>query len=230
MSNEHGLRLQITWDASLVNSYQRGNLDDFFHAQSGDPGRDVDAGSSAFFNAQLLLFKESSNGWRIGAGAGYYLPADHALWGTKVAFGGGTELVLKPGIVTIPLAVRAPLSDHRNLFLIVEPALALSWVDGYLDSGRTGSQRVSLYSTPKYGMAAGFQALGGLEAVLFDHLAASIKGGVRSVKPKVLTDTGYFGSSSSSVGDDMYQVKIKGEDLVADLSGTFVEWGLSLIL
>ncbi len=41
--------LQLAFSMSMMNSYARGNLDDFFHSISGDATRDVTAGSAAYF-------------------------------------------------------------------------------------------------------------------------------------------------------------------------------------
>lgn len=205
----------MQFEASAFNSYARGNLDDWFQSMIGDTSRDVDAGSSSFFNLQIAwLASTPGSSFAFGAGFGLMLPSDHALWGTKLSFGGRDELVLKPTVLTIPFIFRSELQDS-HMALTLEPAMAFGWVTGSLD--RSSGSDLEFVMAP----GIGFVGAGGIEYRFSKGLSASMKVGYRLLKAALVID-----DATSSTGQS--QMTVNGENVSADLSGAFGTFGIAL--
>jgi hypothetical protein len=211
--DETKVSFSLAFNASLTNSYTRGNLDTWFGERTNDPTRLVDQGSPAFFLLEAELIWSNSNAiLSYGAGLGFVIPPSHSLWGTEVIFGGGHELVLNPVIISIYMPIKCSIGESKDLFLTFDPALLMGWVTGTY----TGSTTMNFSPSPGFG----FGAAVGLQYFLSSFIEFSLKGGFRLLKTNLayassLSTTGYKQPNTDS-----------GDPVKADLSGVYVVYGI----
>ncbi|MBN1938097.1 MAG: GyrI-like domain-containing protein [Candidatus Aminicenantes bacterium] len=125
---------EIGAHASLMNSYTRGGLDDWWAVRTGDSSRAVDAGSPSYFAGSFSLFFGSVGPFKFGVGAEMNIPADHSLWGTQTYYGGRREVVLSPWIVAAHAHFRIDLGGGIPLSLTVTPSVLLVGTRGHYQS------------------------------------------------------------------------------------------------
>lgn len=217
-SGKTNIQFEIGFNASLMNSYARGNLDTWFSERTGDPDRLVDRGSASFFELEATIFFASrDDAFQVGSGLGFILPKERSLWGTMTYFGGRQELALKPTIVSFNLPFRFQLGDASNLYMNLTPALLLGWVTGdYTDSGSGNA----LNFTPSPGI--GFSLATKMELLTNNTFGFNLQLGYRMLN----TDLVYEDSNS----DTGYSQPLlnNGDEVVVDLSGLYAKGGLIL--
>ncbi|NQT91504.1 MAG: hypothetical protein HQ559_01995 [Lentisphaerae bacterium] len=211
-----GTALNIWGGMSLYNTFQRGNLDTWFQQQvAGDSSREVASGSPAFFDVGVGIIDWDPMGFSMGSGVGVQLYNSHALWGTKVVYGGKAEFVLQPTVFYVPLSIRIDISGDNTMLLVADPAFLLCMAKGKLTT--FGGTRYRLDASN--GM--GWHVPVGFEFLLGDMLGLSARAGYRSLKVDVI-----FDSSASPTGYKQFQVN--GQDVQADLSGMFFTFAAAL--
>ena len=205
----------LAFNASLINTYTRGNLDTWFGEQTNDHTRLVDQGSPAFFLLEAeLMWSKSKDPLSYGIGMGFLIPPSHSLWGTEVVFGGGHELVLNPFIISFYMPIKYALGDSKDLFLTLDPALLMGWVTGTYN----GYTTMNFSPSPGFG----FGAAAGLQYFLSSSIEISLKGGFRLLKTNLA-----YASSSSSTGFKQPDTE-SGDPVKADLSGVYIIYGIGI--
>ncbi len=213
--DETKVSFSLAFNASLTNTYTRGNLDTWFGEQTNDHTRLVDQGSPAFFLLEAeLMWSKSNEPLSYGVGMGYLIPPSHSLWGTEVVFGGGHELVLNPSIISFYMPIKYALGESKDLFLTLDPALLMGWVTGTY----TGSTTMNFSPSPGFG----FGAAAGLQYFLSNSIELSLKGGFRLLKTNLA-----YASSASTTGYKQPDTD-SGDPVKADLSGVYVIYGIGL--
>jgi len=203
--------------SSLVNSYARGNLDDWFAYLTDDPARQVDQGSPAYFVLRAgMLFPSNTSAFRMGMAVDFNIPARHSLWGTSLHYGGRQELILKPWIISFSVPLKLRLGRSEILYATLDPALVVGWVTGdyagpYYD--------LTFFPAPTFG--PGFS--GGLEIYPARAIGVNVKVGFRSL----VTNIGWEDESSDT---GYTQPLVNGEKVRPDLSGVYMTIGLILRL
>lgn len=208
--------LEFGFYYSMMNSYKRGVLDEWFTEVTGDPTRLVDQGSPAFFSLSGTLFFDISSNFALGVGTDVNIASPHALWGSQIFWGGRQEIVLKPFIVGFKMPLRIKIGGAGMMMSITaSPALLMGWVTGTYDNSAT----LTYWEfTPSSKM--GFGMSGGLETFLGKSFGFGVNIGFRSltvglsfVDPS--SSTGYSSPTTSS-----------GELVTVDLGGTYMTTGL----
>lgn len=200
----------FTLRTSFVNTFQRGNVDDFFHSISQDPSRDVTAGSSAYFDLSYTfpLFSKSA-----GMGIGLMLFNSHAMWGTKLVFGGRAEIALQPFFMYVSLPIRFKMGSSSEIYIGTDPAILIGIISGSL----------SLLNGTHYDIAPaealGFQVPVGIDYYFSDRFGVEFRGGFRFARGRV-----GWSNPDSPTGYTQFTVN---DDLVyADFSGVFMTTGV----
>jgi hypothetical protein len=217
-SQRPNLEFVIGVQGTLANSYNRGTLDTWFGEITGDPDREVDQGSPAFFALEAaMLFPVKKEAIAGGISMSVAIPASHALWGTQLYYGGRQELVLDPMIFSVGMPIRFQLGSSQRFFATVTPAMLMGWVTGTYTSSTTG---LTFTASPSFGF--GMSAEG---EVMFSRLfGATCRFGFRRLKADLA-----FEDDSSSTG---YSTPLlsTGEEVQADLGGTYFTMGIALHL
>ena len=154
----------------------------------------------------------------LGVGLSYYKAIEHAIWGVDLVFGGRSEVVLNPTILTVVLAIKIPVKAVKAAFLVIEPGANIGWVDGYVkwnDQPSGDAQRVDL-DTP--GPGFGGQLAIGADWYFTKNLGVNVRGGYRYLK----VEFNHYDSN----GDPYFS--IDGENVEPDLSGMYGVAGVSL--
>ena len=201
---------------SLMNSYKRGVLDEWFTEVTGDPTRLVDQGSPAFFSLSGTLFFDISSNFALGVGTDVHVSSPHALWGSQIFWGGRQEIVLNPFIVGFKMPLRIKIGGAGMLMSITaSPALLMGWVTGTYDNSATLTYWEFSPSTKM-----GFGMSGGIETFLGKSFGFGVNIGYRS-----LTVGLSFEDPSSSTGYSSPATS-GGELVTVDLGGTYMTTGL----
>jgi hypothetical protein len=155
----------------------------------------------------------------MGLGVGLNIPADHALWAQSLFLGGtttsgGSEVVLKPIIATMSLALRIPAAE--GMVVTLRPGLTYGAVTGRV---RFGSANYDVAG----GDGLGFTAAGSLDLFLSESLGFSAEAGFRVLESRLVYKNG-----DSSTGYSQWTYS--GEGVTVDLGGAFVMFGLILRL
>jgi hypothetical protein len=201
---------------TLYNTYNRGNLDTWFGEITGDPGRQVDQGSPAFFSVQgAVLFPFKKDELWGGASLEFAIPASHSLWGTQLYFGGRQELVLSPWLLSVGMPIRYRLGTGGRIYATATPALLMGWVSGTYTSSSTN---LNFTRSPALGFGLSVDG----EVMFSKHFAVNLRVGFRSLKTDLVFEDG-----SSSTGYSQ-PLLANGEEVQADLGGTFMSIGASL--
>ena len=209
-----GAHVFLTFNSSFMNTFSRGNLDDFFQQTSGDAGRDVDQGSSAYMEFQFAFaFPGSDDFTGTGIGIGVELYNNRAFWGTKLDFGGRTEIALQPTILYVSLPIRIPISQNRSLFVAIDPAIQIGLLTGHLTT--MSGTRYDIGPTA----GIGGKLPVGLDMFFSGNIGLALRTGFRYFK----ADVG-FKDSTSSTGYSQFTVN--GEKVKADMTGVFMTMGL----
>ncbi|MGD8535584.1 MAG: GyrI-like domain-containing protein, partial [Candidatus Aminicenantes bacterium] len=204
--------LELGFYYSLMNSYKRGVLDEWFTEVTGDPTRLVDQGSPAFFSLSGTLFIDVSSNFALGFGTDVHVASPHALWGTQIFWGGRQEIVLKPFIVGFKMPLRIKIGGAGMMMsLTASPSLLMGWVTGTYDNSAT----LTYWEfTPSSKM--GFGVSGGIETFLGKSFGFGVNVGFRS-----LTVGLSFEDPSSSTGYSS-PTTLSGELVTVDLGGTYM--------
>ena len=208
--------LELGFYYSLMNSYNRGLLDEWFIEVTADPTRLVDAGSPAFYNMSGALFIDISPIFALGFGTEVMISAPRALWGTQIFWGGRQEIALNPFIVGFKMPLRLKIgSTGMMLSITASPMMLMGWVTGTYDNSATSTY---WEFTPSSKM--GFGASGGIETFFGKSFGVGMNVGFRS-----LTVGLSFKDPGSSTG---YSTPIltSGTPVTVDLGGTYVTTGL----
>ena len=209
-----GLKLAVS--ASYMNSYNRGNLDDFFHFIASDPTRDVDSGSAAFFDVALIIpFPDATESFSMGIGIGALLCDSHGLWGTRLVFGGRAEIALKPWMIYVSMPARIALVEGGVLDLALDPAFIMGFVTGHVTT--LGGTRYEIIPAPK----PGFQVPVGIDLNMSRNLGFTVRVGYRMASGDVM-----YKDETSGTGYS--QFTIDDEKVVAGMSGMFATLGVVL--
>lgn len=210
------ISLEFGFYYSLMNSYNRGLLDEWFTEVTGDPSRLVDQGSPAFFSLSGTLFIDVSSNFAVGVGTDVLIASPHALWGSQIFWGGRQEIVLSPFIMGIKMPLRIKIGSAGMMMSITaSPALLMGWVTGTYDNSAT-----STYwdFTPSSKM--GFGVSGGIETFFGKSFGMGVSMGYRS-----LTVGLSFEDPSSSTGYST-PVTSGGDPVTVDLGGTYITTGI----
>lgn len=209
-------RIELIFDSTLSNTYKRGNLDTWFSERTGDPDRQVDQGSPAFFGLGLAaLFPNRTDTFQMGIGLGLILPPSHSLWGSQIYFGGRQELVLNPQIFCFFIPLKIQLI--KGMYLSVSPAMLMGWVTGDYDDG---FNYLEFTPSPTFG----FGVSGALELYFMKSLGLSFKYGFRN-----LTTNLCYKDPTSETGYSQ-PVLANGDEVKPDLGGYYMTVGLILRL
>ena len=208
--------LEVTLSSTLLNSYSRGNLDTWWAEQTGTPGRKVDQGSPAFFALEGRRFYPLTPGksW-LTLGAGIIFPADHALWGTSIFFGGSRQLVVQPSIISMNMTSVFTVEQMEGLTAEFGGGLLIGWVTGEY-AGTDFDYDVT------FGPGIGFALTGGANYMFSDKFGLSVKSGLRFLKTDLVirnpdSPTGYF------------QIRLDNDDEVKpNLGGFYLTIGVTL--
>ena len=207
---------EVTLSSTLLNSYSRGNLDDWWAEQTGDPDRKVDQGSPAFFalEGRQILPMPSGKSW-LTMGGGIIFPADHALWGSSIFFGGFRRLVMQPTIISFNMTSVFNVESMDGLTAEFGGGMLIGWVTGeYV--GTNFDYDVTL------GPGLGFALTGGANYMINDQFGLSVKSGLRFLKTDLVirdpdSPTGYS------------QFRLDNDDEVKpSLSGFYLTIGVTL--
>ena len=205
--------LEVTLSSTLLNSYSRGNLDIWWAEQTGTPGRKVDQGSPAFFalEGRYIIALPDGKGW-LAPGIGIIFPADHALWGTSIFFGGSRRLVMQPAIASFHASMIIPLEQLDGATAEFGGGLLIGWVSGeYLGNDSGGDFDNKISRSP----GLGFALTGGANYMINDMFGLSVKSGLRFLK-----------AGMSTAGTDYFLDN--GDKVKASLSGFYLTIGITL--
>ena len=208
--------LELGFYYSLMNSYNRGLLDEWFIEVTADPTRLVDAGSPAFYNFSGVLFIDVSPNFALGFGTEVMVSAPRALWGTQIFWGGRQEIALNPFIVGFKVPLRLKIGGAGMMMSITaSPMMLMGWVTGTYDNSAT-----STYWEFTPSSKTGFGVSGGIETFFGKSFGVGMNVGMRS-----LTVGLSFKDPGSSTG---YSTPIlsSGTPVTVDLGGTYVTTGL----
>jgi len=203
---------------TLSNSYSRGNLDTWFGERTGDPSREVDQGSPAFWGLEAAVFLPvKEDAVLVGASMGFVIPASHSLWGTQLYFGGRQELVLNPAILSVALPIKLQLGNSGRLYGTLAPSMLMGWVTGSYTS--VGTDLV-FTASPSFGFGLTAEA----ETMFSRMLGLDLRLGFRVLKADLA-----FENASSTTGYSQPLLN-NGEEVQADLGGTYMTVGVSIHL
>jgi hypothetical protein len=197
---------------TLMNSYNRGKLDQWFAERTGIPNNAVDAGATTFFKAGLELDFELDAGVEIGTGLDMIFPASHSLWGSYLFYGGRQEVVLDPQIISVNMPVRFSLGDETGLWLKLVPSMLMGWVSGYYTS-----PWYDLEFTPSPGF--GFGIAGGLDLMFGENFGVNVDMGLRILE----VDLAYVDENSATGFSQ--PLLSDGELVTVDLGGLYMVAG-----
>ena len=207
------LNFDIGVHASMMNSYTRGTLDDWFAAQTGDPTDQVDAGSPSFFMVEADWLFPSDASFTMGMGLSAIIPPSHSLWGTNLYYSSRQELALSPQIISFSLPCKILLAPDMGMYLKIRPALLMGW-----DSGTYSSSTSYLEFVPAPGF--GFGLSGGMDIFFAETIGLNFTLGTRFVQTALC-----FKNPASETGFSQPLLS-NGEKVFVDLSGTYITFGL----
>lgn len=201
---------------TVFNAYNRGNLDTWFGEMTGDPGRQVDQGSPAYFNVDATMyFPLQQDVLMAGASMGFSVPPSHSLWGTYLFFGGRDEIELMPMVMSVGMPFRYQVGTTGKFYAIASPQLLMGWV-----TGTYTSSSFDLNFTPSPSMGFGM-SVGG-EAMFSDIFGVNFTMGYRALKVDLV-----YEDAGSSTGYSQPLLN-NGEEVQVDLSGSFMTIGVTL--
>lgn len=202
---------------SLMNSYNIGNLLDFWQNINNDPNEEIGQ-ATGFFNFRLGLQSSSSKQkhW-IGSELQIIITPSHALWGTNLFYGGKNEVYYKAFFSNICLYFGFAVDPKSKMVLIIEPGLDIGTMTGAF------STTTSYY---KQGLTVGLGGHGalGIDYHFLENLSANFRIGYRYIKINEMhedknSDTGY---------STFYVEGSSGETVKVDWSGTYMTIGFTL--
>lgn len=211
------LNFDIGVHASMMNSYARGTLDDWFAARTGDPTDQVNAGASSFFMIEADWLFPSTAAFIMGMGLSAIIPPSHSLWGTNLYFGGRQELVLSPQIISFSMPFKISLAQDMGMYLKIRPALLMGWVAGTYSSS---TSYLEFVPAPGFG----FGLSGGMDVFFTETIGLNFTLGTRFVQTALC-----FKNPASETGFSQ-PILSNGEKVFVDLSGTYITFGLLLHL
>lgn len=212
-----GKWIEVGFAGSLLNSYARGNVDDFMAYASGDPERAADQGSPSFLALEgVVVLPLTPGGDAMGVGFQLVKPAEHAIWGTYLYFGGRSELYFDPFFLNVVLQYRHVVSP--KMVVVAEPGMDLAIVPGEFDDG---SQPIIYESI----------GVGGHGAVGLNYMFNSTLGLSSRLGYRVLRTPATYRDDTSETG--WSQTLCCGADsdgMVADWSGLYMTIGVFVSL
>jgi len=207
---------EIGAHASLMNSYARGGLDDWWAGRTGDASRAVDQGSPSYFSGSFSLFFGSVGPFKFGVGAEMNIPADHSLWGTQTYYGGRREVVMSPWIVASHLHLRLDLGAGIPLSLTITPSVLFIAARGHYQSP------YAYYNLLATGI--GFGLSGSLEYMIGGMFGISARAGMRMAGGDLSYEDDDSATGYSSWDD------ASGTPYRVDLSGFYATMGILIRL
>jgi hypothetical protein len=203
---------EIGAHASLMNSYARGGLDDWWAGRTGDSSRAVDAGSPSYFSGSFSLFFGSVGPFKFGVGAEMNIPAGHSLWGTQIYYGGRREVVMSPWIIASHAHFRLELGGAIPLSLTVTPSVLFIAARGHYQSA------YAYYHLLATGI--GFGLSGSLEYMIGKMFGLTARVGLRVAGGDLA-----YEDEDSSTGFSSWD-DASGTPYRVDLSGVYATMGL----
>jgi hypothetical protein len=181
--------------------------------EAGEMGRKSETASqrSVSFGVNLVALARLADSVRIGSGVGYHRSVAPTSLGRSAA--GGSEFLLVPGLLTVPVVMK--LSLVGALEAVLEPALAVGWVSGAVL--RSGTTRLDYDSVPGFGA----QLSVGLEARPFGPVGLSVRAGIRALRPSLVCVRAFVAGGPP-------QQLAHPEPVDVDLTGPF--WNVGLVL
>jgi hypothetical protein len=205
---------------SFVNSYNVGNLNDFYQNLSGDPTEKCDAGAPVLMTFHFGFrncIDTSMKNW-FGVDMQFVKTAPHAIWGSTVYYGGGIDLHFDGFFMNIPLTYMHAIDSKKHIFLAAEPALDMGLIDGGVYIGDTTY-------TEAMSFGAGFHIAAGID-YMGKWFGANARLGYRHLKtPEV-----HYNDKSTTGYSSFYVNGASGETVKVDWSGVYFNIGIYLAI
>lgn len=180
----------------------------------GRPGNDPALQRPATFGINLVALGRLADSVRVGSGVGYHRASAPASLRASNASGATGEVLLIPGMVTVPVVMKLALGGVEA---VLEPALVVGWVTGTIY--RSGTTRLDYDSSP----GLGAQLAAGLDLRIMGPVSFSFRAGIRALRPSLVGVRAF-------VAQGPPEQLAHPEAVDVDLSGPFWNVGLSLRL
>jgi len=213
-------RFYIGGAASLLNVYQRGNVDEFWQNTLSDPNAVPNDGSTAFFDLQAGFVTTPNEGkdW-FGPELRMMVPVEYAIQGRDLYYGGRNDLYFSGMIFGAMLTYQHALDQNRTVLLVLEPGF-----DFMTMSGQLSTQYQNLNFQNGYGYGGHFAA--GANIIVGSIFGLTFRGGYRFMQ----VDARYA-DESSDTGYSQPHVAGEGSALLTvDWSGPYAQFGLIILL
>ena len=212
---------------SLLNTYKVGNLNDFFEYTTGDPTRPCDAGSPVLMNFNFGFrncMDTTGNNW-LGIDLQFVVTAHHAIWGSEVQLGGGSDVFFNGFFMNVPITYLHAIDQKKHLFVAIEPALDMALIDGSINipSPKNG---VDTTYTEAMSFGFGYHIAAGIDYYLGKFLGLNARIGYRHLKTPEI----HYNDKSSTGFSAFYANGVSGETVKVDWSGVYFTIGAYLAL
>lgn len=201
---------------SLINSYNRGNLDQYWQYLNSDPNL-VPGEATGFFvfnigNMGSLDLKQKS--W-MGFEVQLVKTASHAIWGTHTFYGGRNEVYYQALFMNVVLCYCYGLDAGNKFFLVVEPGLDLSYMSGRI------SATTNVYNQG-FTIGLGGHIAGGINIMVSPKFGITARFGQRMIKINEM----HKDASSETGYSSFYANGVDGETVKVDWGGSYLTLGL----
>lgn len=214
---------------SLMNKYKVGNVNEFlqyvedYNGYESRPADDGAPGIMTFDIGFRTAMDTAGKNW-LGAGMQFVKTAQHAIWGSMVAYGGGFDVHWDGFFMNVPISFFHAVDSKNHFFVAVEPALDMGLISGNICIPSFYNGVDTNYTEPM-SFGAGFHIAGGVDYV-GKFFGVNTRLGYRYLKtPEV-----HYNDKSDTGYSAFYANGKNGETVKVDWSGLFFDIGIYLAL
>lgn len=201
---------------SLVNSYNRGNLDQYWQYLNSDPAI-VPGEATGYFQFNIGSISSidlKQKNW-LGFEVQLVKTASHAIWGTNTFYGGRNEVYYQALFLNVVFIYGYGLDPQNKLLLVIEPGLDLGYMSGRI------SATTNVYDQG-FTVGLGGHIAGGINIMVSPKFGVTARFGHRMIK----IDEMHKDASSETGYSSFYANGVDGETVKVDWGGSFLTLGL----
>lgn len=200
---------------SLVNSYQMGNVLDFWRNVNSDNAEEIDQATGFFVIRAGMLNQLGQKSW-IGMDAQVIITPSHALWGTNTFFGGRNEVYFNALLMNVTLSYSHAMDQKGNVLFTLEPGLDIGTMNGSITINNESYEQSLSFGLGGHG-AVGLDFLIGKSMILNSRI------GFRAIS----MDEVHEDSTSDTGYSSFYVNGTDGETVRVNWSGIYMTIGFS---
>jgi hypothetical protein len=200
---------------SLVNSYNIGNVLDFWQNMNDDT-RTIEQATGFFIFKVGSLSKLNEKNW-LGVECQFGMTPSHSIWGTNLFYGGRNEIYYSAMFLNIALSYAGALDKNNKIFFVIEPGLDLGTMTGSVSINNYYYEQSLTFGIGGHGAV-------GLDFIMGKNFTTNLRCGYRFMT----IDETHQDDNSDTGFSSFYVNGSSGETVKVDWSGLYMTLGASI--